>query len=217
MLLPLTLSLFVFSILTGTLVNRFKTRFLITIGTVLTALALLLFSRLVSPDLSVWTLLLPMIMFGAGYSICNVPRMNALLGSAPPALAGVASATNNAIAQIGNAMGIAVTVALVTTFGRNYYVGELEKAGLDQQKIKEATDLLKQVLSSDVPSVASQSAIPVEKLEGLVGNYQAAFTTGVTQMFLVPAIALLLAAALIWFCLRPRQESRSALPLESKL
>ncbi|MFM7448436.1 MAG: hypothetical protein ACKO24_07555 [Leptolyngbyaceae cyanobacterium] len=121
------------------------------------------------------------------------------MSSAPPALAGTASATNNAIAQVGNAMGIAVTVALVTTFGRSYYLEELKKAGLDEQKIARATDLLKQVLSSDAPSVASQFAIPVQKLEGLVGNYQAAFTTGVTQMFLIAAIVLLLAAILIWF------------------
>lgn len=78
-------------------------------------------------------------------------------------------------------------------------MGELKQAGLDDQKITQVSDLLKQVLSSDAPSIAAQFAIPVEKLEGLVGNYQAAFTTGVTQMFLVPAIALLLAAILIWF------------------
>lgn len=199
MLLPLTFSLFVFSIAAGTFVNRFKTRTLITGGTILAALALFLFSRLVSPTLSIWTVLLPMLMFGAGYSIANVPRMNALLSSAPPALAGVASATNNAIMQIGNAMGIAVTVALVTTFGRNYYLGELEAAGLDDQQISQVTDLLRQILSSDVPSIASQFAIPVEQLEGLVGNYQAAFTTGVTQMFLVAAIVLVIAAFIIWF------------------
>jgi len=202
MLLPLTLSLFVFSILTGTLVSRFPTRGLITGGTVLAGLALLLFSWLVSPSLSIWTLLVPMAMFGAGYSIANVPRMNALLSSAPPALAGTASATNNAVTQVGNALGIAVTVALVSTFGRNYYFGELQKAGLDEQEISQATDLLKQILSSDAPSVASQMAIPVQKLQGLVGNYQAAFTTGVTQLFLVVAIVLLLAASLIWFTFR---------------
>lgn len=198
MLLPLTLSLFVFSIVAGAFVNRFKTRTLITGGTVLAALALLLFSWVVSPTLSTWTLLLPMLMFGAGYGIANVPRMNALLSSAPPALAGTASATNNAIAQIGNAMGIAVTVALVTTFGRNYYLGELQAAGLDKQQIRQVTDLLQKVLSSNIPSIASQFAIPVEQLEGLVGNYQAAFTTGVTQMFLVAAIVLILAAFIIW-------------------
>jgi EmrB/QacA subfamily drug resistance transporter len=202
MLMPLTLSLFIFSIAVGAVANRFRTRFLVTIGTLMAALSLLLFAALINPNLSIWTILIPMLLFGAGFSIANIPRMNALLSSAPPALAGTASATNNAIAQVGNAMGIAVTVALVTTFGRNYYFGELQKAGLDETKITEATNLLKKALSSDVPSVSAQFAVPVEKLQGLVGNYGSAFTTGVTQMFLITAIALFLAAILIWFGLR---------------
>jgi EmrB/QacA subfamily drug resistance transporter len=176
MLMPLTLSLFVFSIIVGGLTNRFKPRSLIVSGTLLAALALLLFSVLVKPTLTIWTMLAPMLLFGAGFSISNIPRMNALLGSAPPALAGTASATNNAVVQLGNAMGIAVTISLVTTFGRNHYLGELKQAGLDDQKITEATALLKRVLSSSAPSISTQTAIPVDKLEGLVGNYQAAFT-----------------------------------------
>jgi MFS family permease len=207
MLMPLTLSIFVFSIVVGGLTNRFKPRVLIVGGTLLAALALLLFSVLVKPTLTIWTMAAPMLLFGAGFSISNIPRMNALLGSAPPALAGTASATNNAFVQLGNAMGIAVTIALVTTFGRNHYLGELKQAGLDEPKITEATALLKRVLSSDAPSISTQTAIPVDKLEGLVGNYQAAFTTGVTQMFLVSAVVLFLTAILVWFTFRsPKQE-----------
>lgn len=178
-------------------------------GTLGFALALFLFSWLISPTVSIWTLLLPMLLLGAGYSVANIPRMNALLSSAPSALAGTASATNNAVMQLGNAMGIAVTVALVTAFGRRFYRGKLTQAGLDAEQIQQANELLKQVLSSDVPSIASQYAIAQEKLEGLVGNYQAAFTTGVSQMFVVAAIVLVLAAVLSGFGYRshPRKPS----------
>lgn len=206
MLMPLTLSLFFFSIIVGPLVNRFQMRSLIVAGTIAFALGLFLFSRLVNPDLSIWTVVLPMLLLGGGYSVANIPRMNALLSSAPPNLAGTASATNNAVVQLGNAMGIAVTVALVTTFGRNYYLGELKDAGLTQEKISQVNDLLQKVLKSDVPSISSQFAVPVEQLQGLVGNYQAAFTTGVSQMFLVSSIVLLLAAIVLWFGLRSDQK-----------
>ncbi|MFB2891782.1 MFS transporter [Aerosakkonemataceae cyanobacterium BLCC-F50] len=208
MLLPLTLALFVFNIISGTLVNRFQIRSLIVTGTLMFALAMFLFSRLISPDLTVWTLLIPMLLLGAGMAIANIPRMNALLSSAPPTLAGVASATNNAFMQLGNAMGVAVTVALVTSFGRNYYLGELTKAGLNEERIRKVNELLQKVLSSDVPSIASQFAIPKQQLKGLVGNYQAAFTIGVTQMMLVSALALLLAAILSWFWLRSYENSQ---------
>lgn len=217
MLLPLTLSLFCFSLIAGVLVSRFKVRTLIVVGTLLFALSLFLFSWLISPEVSIGTLLIPMLLLGAGYGIANVPRMNALLSSAPPSLAGTASATNNAVIQLGNAMGIAVSVALVTLFGRNFYRGELIKAGLNAEQISQANDLLKKVLSSDIPSIASQYAIAQEKLEGLVGNYQAAFTTGVAQMFLVPAIALVLAAGLIWAGFRSDSSTQSVSTDSEKL
>jgi DHA2 family multidrug resistance protein-like MFS transporter len=206
MLMPLTLSLFVFSIAVGSLANRFQARYLIVVGTLLFAGGLGLFSQLVNPDLSFWTVLIPMLLLGAGYSVANIPRMNALLSSAPPRLAGTASATNNAVVQLGNAMGIAVTVALVTTFGRNAYREELIQAGLDEKNISQVNQLLKQLLSSDVPSIASQFAIPVDQLEGLIDNYRAAFTTGVTQMFLVTALLFLPAIVLLWFGLKPKSQ-----------
>ncbi len=58
------------------------------------------------------------------------------------------------------------------------------------------------LMSSDAPSVASQMAIPVQKLQGWVGNYEAAFTTGVTQLFFVVAVVIVLAAMLMWFAFR---------------
>jgi hypothetical protein len=93
-------------------------------------------------------------------------------------------------------------VALVTTFGRNYYLGELTEAGLNPEQISQVNDLLQRILKSDVPSISAQFAVPVQQLQGLVGNYQAAFTTGVSQMFLVSAIALLLATVVIAVGLR---------------
>lgn len=198
-LMPLTLSLFCFSLVAGALANRFPSRVLILAGTILSALALFLFSWFISPSVSIWALLVPMLLLGAGFSVANIPRMNALLSSAPPALAGIASATNNAVMQLGNAMGVAVTVALVTMFGRNFYRGELTKAGLTSEQIERVNELLQQVLRSDVPSIAAQQAIAEEQLEGLVGNYQGAFTTGVAQMFLIAGIVLVVSALLVWF------------------
>lgn len=206
MLLPLSLAMFVFSILAGVLVTRYTVRTLVVAGTAAFALSLFLFSQWLSPDLTLGVMLLPMLLLGAGYSVANVPRMNALLSSAPANLAGIASATNNAAVQLGNALGIAVTVALVTTFGRNYYLGELTKAGLTAEQIARVNDLLRQVLSSSVPAISAQFAIPQVQLEGLVGNYQAAFTIGVSQMFLVAAIVLLLMTVLLWIGLRPQRQ-----------
>ena len=78
------------------------------------------------------TVVLPMLLLGSGMAMANIPRMNALLSSAPAALAGTASATNNA------------AMALVTSFGRAAHLRELRGAGLDSEQIGKATSLLKQ-------------------------------------------------------------------------
>ncbi len=199
MLMPLTLSMFVFSIVSGAIANKFQIRALIVFGTILFALAMLGFAWTINPNLSVWMIAIPMVMLGTGMSLANIPRMNALLASAPTALAGAASATNNAVMQLGNSMGIAITIVTVTTFARNAYRGELVKAGLSDEKIRSVSDLLQKILTSEADTISSQFAVPKEQLEGLVGNYQAAYTTGVTQTMMLIAIALLLAAILIWF------------------
>jgi MFS transporter, DHA2 family, multidrug resistance protein len=211
MLMPLTLSLFVFSILSGAIANKFQPRTMIVLGTVIFALAMLGFVWTVKPDLSMGAIAIPMILLGAGMGLANIPRMNALLASAPAALAGSASATNNAITQLGNSMGIAITIVTVTAFARNAYRGELTQAGLTDEKIQSATDLLKQTLTSDADTISSQFALPKEQLEGLVGNYQAAYTTGVAQTMLLIAIALLIAAVVMWFGFRSRSKVNPAL------
>lgn len=207
MLLPLTLSIFFFSILARPLANRFKVRSLIVFGTGLATLALFLLMQAINPKLSLASLLLPLMLMGAGMAIANIPRMNALLSAAPPAMAGTASATNNAAMQLGNAMGVAVSVALVTSFGRSRYFADLEMRGLTADQIRQASSLLRKLLSSDIPSIASQYAIAPRQLEGLLGNYQAAFTAGVTQMIGVLAVILLVSALTVWFGLRSERRS----------
>lgn len=203
MLLPLTLSIFFFSILAGPLAKRFKDRSLIMFGIALAAVALFLLMQAIHPNLSLVTLALPLMMMGAGMAIANIPRMNALLSSAPPAMAGTASATNNAAMQLGNAMGVAVSVALVTSFGRSRYFADLETRGLTADQIRQASGLLRKLLSSDIPSIASQYAIAPRQLEGLLGNYQAAFTAGVSLMIGTLMVLLSISAIIVWFGLRP--------------
>jgi hypothetical protein len=184
---------------------RFAPRVLIAGGTALFALALLLFAGLLGPDIGPWTLVPPMLLLGAAYSIANIPRMNALLGSAPALYAGVASAANNASAQLGNALGIAVTVVLVTNFGRAQYFRGLTEAGADPDQITQATEILQEILRSDLPSIAARLAVPAERLQPLIGNYEAAFTYGIDRMFVAVAIGMLALALLTWLGLRPRR------------
>jgi predicted MFS family arabinose efflux permease len=198
-LLPYTLAIFVFAILAGTWVGKFSNRLLITGGLVVMFVGLAIMALLLSPQASFWAYLLPLIFLGGGYSICNTPRISIVLGSAPPELAGSASATNNAFLQIGSSLGIATMGALFRVFARNTYFTDLKNMGLDQATIDKSVEVLNAWLKSNAGDVAAQFGITVKQLEGVITEYQTAFTSGVTTILWVGAAVVAVGAVLAWF------------------
>ena len=57
--------------------------------------------------------------------------------------------------QLGHALGIALSIAMVTSFATNSDLGELRSSGLSAEQIDKAYGSLKLVLSSDVYAIAS--------------------------------------------------------------
>ncbi|MEA3643068.1 MAG: hypothetical protein VBE63_24460 [Lamprobacter sp.] len=51
-----------------------------------------------------------------------------------------------------------------------YFCG-LTEAGADPAQISQATEILQQILRSDLPSIAARLAVPAERLRPLIGNY----------------------------------------------
>jgi EmrB/QacA subfamily drug resistance transporter len=112
--LPLTVFLFVLSLLTARVFTlHVDGRTLMIVGLVLAAAALLLTSRLQS-DSTYVTLLLPLVLFGTGAGLTFVPLTAMSLDGVAPGNAGAASGLVNVSQQVGGAIGLAV---LVTVFG----------------------------------------------------------------------------------------------------
>ena len=204
-LLPMTLALFVFAILAGRWVGKVSNRWLIPGGFVLMTIGLVLISLWLSPTAGFGAFLLPMVLLGGGYSIANTPRVSAVLASAPAELAGAASATNNASSQIGASLGIAIMGALFQGFARNAYRNDLSALGLDEMEIKQSTEILSEWLRTNSGDVAAQFGITVQQLEGVISNYQAAYTSGVAQVLLIGAAVTTIGAILAWFTFSSNQ------------
>jgi EmrB/QacA subfamily drug resistance transporter len=112
--LPLTLFLFVMSMLTArVLAVRVDGRTLMVVGLVFATAALVLSSRLDGGS-SYPSLLLPLVLFGAGAGLTFVPLTAMSLDGVAPGDAGAASGLVNVSQQVGGAIGLAV---LVTVFG----------------------------------------------------------------------------------------------------
>jgi MFS transporter, DHA2 family, multidrug resistance protein len=159
-----------------------------------------------SPTAGFWVFFLPLILLGGGQSIANVPRMSAVLSTAPPELAGAASATNNASMQLGSSLGIAVMGALFQGFARQAYFDDLSVLGLTGEQIEQSLEVLSAWLKTNAGDVSARFGITVQQLEGVVGNYQNAYTVGVAQVLWIGAAVVAIGAVLAWFTFQNKGE-----------
>jgi EmrB/QacA subfamily drug resistance transporter len=113
--LPMTVLIILVAPAAGRFSDRIGSRWLMTGGMALLAVALLLFSRL-GLDSGFWDIFPGLIVGGLGMASVMTPMTAAALGSVPVAKAGVGSGVLNTFRQVGGALGIAVMGAIVAAY-----------------------------------------------------------------------------------------------------
>ena len=129
-LLPLSGMILVFAPVAGKLSDRVGSRGFMTAGPALTAagLGLLLVTR---PGTSYTAVLLPAFLaMGAGWAITLAPMSTAVMGSAEPGRAGLASAAANTSRELGGVLGVASLGALTTAVFSRALLAHLAGAGI---------------------------------------------------------------------------------------
>ena len=111
-LLPWTVMIVIFAPIAGKLSDRVGSRWLMAAGMATVAVCCLLLST-INVHSSFWNLLPAFILGGLGMSFVMTPMSAAVMGAAPVAKAGVASGVLNTFRQVGVALGIAITGAIV--------------------------------------------------------------------------------------------------------
>jgi len=111
-LLPWTILIVIFAPIAGKLSDRVGSRWLMAAGMTTVAGCCLLLST-ISLHSSFWNLLPAFILGGLGMSFVMTPMSAAAMGAAPVDKAGVASGVLNTFRQVGVALGIAITGAIV--------------------------------------------------------------------------------------------------------
>src|SRR6476619_5007383 len=111
-LLPWTILIVIFAPIAGKLSDRIGSRWLMTGGMTTVAVCCLLLST-VTLHSTFWHMLPAFILGGLGMSFVMTPMSAAAMGAAPVDKAGVASGVVNTFRQVGVALGIAITGAIV--------------------------------------------------------------------------------------------------------
>jgi EmrB/QacA subfamily drug resistance transporter len=113
----------------GHLSDRVGGRPVVAAGLALQAAGLGWFALILSPDVSYAAQLPALVISGTGMALFIAPATNLLMSSVKPAEQGVASGTNNALREVGGALGIAVLGSVFSANG-GYGTAELFVDGL---------------------------------------------------------------------------------------
>jgi len=118
--IALTLTIIGFSGVAQALATRVGVRRVLTVGMVVSALALVLYARLPVHGHYFWDLFPPFILSGLGLALAFVPMSIGALTGVTQAEAGVASGLINTSQQVGGAIGVAAATTIATTFTNHY-------------------------------------------------------------------------------------------------
>ncbi len=116
-MLPWTGMPMIIAPLAGILSDRIGGRPVVAAGLAFQALALGWFAAILSADVSYAAQLPPLILSGIGMALYFAPAANVLMSTVAPADQGRASGTNNALREVGGALGVAVLASVFSAQG----------------------------------------------------------------------------------------------------
>ncbi|MFC1417209.1 DHA2 family efflux MFS transporter permease subunit [Streptacidiphilus cavernicola] len=116
-MLPWTAMPMVVAPLAGMLVDRIGGRIIIAAGLAFQAAGLVWFALIVAAHVDYSSQIPPLVLSGIGMALFFAPVTTVLMGSVKPEEQGVASGANNALREIGGALGIAVLASVFTAHG----------------------------------------------------------------------------------------------------
>ncbi|MFE0101387.1 MFS transporter [Streptomyces sp. NPDC059009] len=190
--IPLAVASLLFNTLAATLGAKIGNRFLAVSGLVVTAIGFAVLATLSAGD-GFALLAVALFLLGAGGGLAAPAAIAALMATVPEEQAGVGSALNDTIQQLGAALGVAILGSVVTsTFANSMPADTPESA---THSIGDALDTAARTHDT-----------------GLVDSARDAFSSAMSTGFTVAAAAVLAAAALALFVMRDSRPTNETAP-----
>ena len=207
-LVPMVVAMMIFSPIMGNLVNRVGARRMISAGLLITGLGAYLLLRS-GVEASYWDIVPAFIVMGFGMSGIWAPMMTVVLNSVESEKAGVASAINGAIREIGSAF----SIALLGTMMNRTYQSTFDKDGAIQAlrtdpnaaAYRPAIDAVgdgNNMAGHVIEKVSAFDVVPAEIKATLVNVSSRAFVDGMDVAIYVAASAAIASAVLSYVLIK---------------
>jgi MFS family permease len=154
-----------------------------------------------------WVVGLGLALLAIGYGLANPPRVDALMSSASDDVAGSASSANSVGVESGSAAGMALGTTLVLAFAGQSFFKLGTEAGLSQDQIQKAAEVLRAAMND---ALNTYPAISQSTLDQLFEGAKTAYSMGVAQTMLLLVAVLFLSGLAIWFGMRLSQPAEDA-------
>ncbi len=156
-----------------------------------------------------WHLFGAMVVLSCGMGLVMAPATESIMGSLPPAKAGVGSAMNDTTRQMGGALGVAVIGSILATSYRPGVADALDALGAPADVIAAAQD-------SVGGAVAAASTLPQAMGDAVAAAAKSEFVDAFGVTLLVAA-GVVLVAALVVFVFLPARAGDARQPVEGPL
>jgi EmrB/QacA subfamily drug resistance transporter len=188
-LLPMAAVQMVVAPLSAKVVERVGTKVVVGTGLSVAAVGLLIASRL-SAGATYPQVLVSLVVLAAGLAMVMPPATESIMGSLPPAKAGVGSAVNDTTREIGAALGVAVLGSVMSSTYRPRVSDAIAGAPLPDDVAHAATDQI---------GAAMDVAADIGGEPGRILAQAASdgFADGMGLALVVGAVALLVGAAIV--------------------
>ena len=192
--IPMAIVMLAVAPLAPRLVERVGTKLVVGGGLVMVSFALWVFSTVPVAD-GYPHMLVGMLILGAGMGLVMAPATESIMGSLPPAKAGVGSAMNDTTRQMGGALGVAIIGSVFASVFRPGLTDQLVAAGVPPEGVAVARDSIAGALqvTGQIPGQLGQELTLAAKTQ---------FVDGMSTALIV-AIFAVLAAAVVVFAFLP--------------
>ena len=195
-LIPTTFATVFFTMLATVLARRIGSKFTIALGISLAAVGLFILSAIAAVDTSYSLLIIPLIIFFGALGMIVTPATDAIMSSVPRQQAGVGSAVNDMLRELGGSLGIAVFGSLMNA-RYLYTVGHLPA----MESLP--ADVMAQVENSIQTAHQAAAGLSAEQAEIVLSGANQAFVDGMSYAIEFGAF-IMLGAALVALILIPR-------------